>query len=71
MEESKVLEKRLAICKQLYDTAKLKGITHDEIATRAGFTESNVSRMLSGKYAPTLDNLILLCEAVGVRLVLK
>ncbi len=44
---------------------KEKGLTQDYIAKKTGFTQSNVSRMLSAKYPPTLDNLLVLCEAAN------
>ena len=44
---------------------KEKGLTQDYIAKKTGFTQSNVSRMLSAKYSPTLDNLLVLCEAAN------
>jgi transcriptional regulator with XRE-family HTH domain len=42
-----------------------KGITHAALAKITGFRESNISRMLSAKYPPTLDNFLILCEAVN------
>jgi transcriptional regulator with XRE-family HTH domain len=63
-------EKYLAARKVLLDfvasTAQEKGITQEEIARRTGFTQSNVSRMLSGRYPPSLDNFMKLCEAVDL-----
>jgi transcriptional regulator with XRE-family HTH domain len=52
----------------LRNTAKDKGITHNQIAERTGFQVSNVTRMLGGKYPPNLDNFLKLAEAIGVRL---
>lgn len=43
-------------------------ITQEEVAQKSGFIQSNISRMLAGKFAPTLDNLLILCDAVGLRL---
>lgn len=42
-----------------------KGITQGMISEITGFTQSNISRMLSAKYPPTLDNFLMLCEAVN------
>lgn len=42
-----------------------QGITHKMIADKNGWQESNVSRMLAAKYPPTLDNLLMLCEAAN------
>ena len=44
---------------------KEKGLTQEYLATKTGFTQSNISRMLSAKYPPTLDNLLILCEAAN------
>lgn len=46
-------------------------ITQEEVAEKTGFIQSNVSRMLAGKYSPTLDKLLMLCEAVGTRLEIR
>lgn len=48
--------------------AERLGISTKEIAERTGFTHSNVSRMLSGKYVPRYDNFLRLVDAVGLTL---
>lgn len=40
-------------------------LTQEYLSKKTGFTQSNISRMLSAKYPPTLDNLIILCEAAN------
>ena len=57
---------RQMLCRYLAKVAKDKSITHEQIAEKTGFTRSNVSRMLSGKYPPILDNFIKLAEACEV-----
>lgn len=47
-----------------------KGITHQAIADITGFKQANVSRLLSGKYIPRLDNFLKLCEAIGIQVTL-
>lgn len=64
MSEEKYKESRIMLCRYLFDIAREKGISQEEIARRTGFTQANVSRMLSGKYAPTLDNFLKLATAV-------
>ena len=54
------------LCRYLGDKAKEKGISEVELSQITGFTENNISRMLSGKYSPSLDNFLRLAEAVGV-----
>lgn len=66
MKDQKIIEARILLCEYLRKTAIEKGIYQEEIANKTGFTQSNVSRMLSGKYPPSLDNFIKLAEAIGV-----
>lgn len=65
MKQEKAVQARLMLCDYLKELAKEKGITHKQIAEKTGFMENNVSRMLAGKYAPTLDNFIILCDAIN------
>ena len=62
----KYSEARKILLRFVADQAKEKGITQEDIAERTGFSRSNVSRMLAGRFAPTLDNFIRLAEAVEV-----
>lgn len=62
----KYQQARIMLCQYLYDVAKEKGISHDKIAEITGFTRTNVSRMLSGKYSPSIDNFLKLADAIGV-----
>jgi|LakMenEpi03Aug12_release.lakeMendotaPanAssembly.Ray.scaffolds.fasta_scaffold3284093_1 transcriptional regulator with XRE-family HTH domain len=50
----------------LKEQIALKGITQDQLSQITGFTQSNISRMLSSKYSPSLDNFLKLCEAANV-----
>lgn len=50
----------------LREIALQKGLTHQEIADRTGWTSANVSRMLTAKYAPTLPNFLKLAHAIGI-----
>jgi|GEM_PF-1916930 len=58
---------RKKICAWLKEQAELRDLTYGDIAAKTGFIESNISRMLAGKYPPTLDNLLILADAIGVR----
>lgn len=46
-------------------------ITQDEAADKCGWHQQTVQRMLNGDFGPKLDNLLMLCEAVGLRLDIK
>lgn len=50
----------------LKNIAKEKGITRDQIAEATGMQASNISRIFSLKYGPTLQNFIAIAQAVGV-----
>ncbi|HAN19600.1 MAG: hypothetical protein A2X13_14830 [Bacteroidetes bacterium GWC2_33_15] len=63
--EEKYKEARRMLCQYLRKLAAEKGITHAEIAEKTGFSANNVSRMLMGRYPPTLDSFIKLAEAVN------
>jgi len=69
--EEKYKTARQEMCRHLADAAKKKGITQKVIAERTGFKQNNVSRMFHGKYSPSLDNFLRLCEAVGERAVIE
>jgi len=42
-----------------------KSITQEMLAEKTGFTQSNISRMLNSKYSPSIDNFLILCDAVN------
>ncbi len=48
--------------------AEFVGVTQREIADRTGFTQGNVSRILSAKYPPTLDNFLKIAGALNLHL---
>lgn len=64
LNEEKYKEARKMLLEYIRELAKEKGITHLEIAEKTGFTANNVSRMLQGRYSPSLDNFMRLAEAV-------
>jgi len=57
-------QERIRLLSRIAEIAKQKQITHDVIAERMGVMRTSVSRMLSGKFPPTLDNFLMLCDAV-------
>lgn len=50
---------------------KAKGITQQNIADATDFEQNNVSRMLAGKYPPTLANLLKILDAAKLEIILK
>ena len=56
---------RDSIAKQLRDTRHSQGLTQEVLAERAGTKKSNISRMESGKYNPSLDFLVKVASSMG------
>jgi len=50
----------------LKNVAQAKGITHQDIADRTGLLRSNVSRLFSLKYCPSLKIFISISIAIGM-----
>lgn len=67
-EKESIIQDRRRIMRKLSDIAIEKGITIEMIAEQTGFMRNNVSRMFAGKYPPSLDNFLMLCEAVDIKL---
>jgi len=55
----------------LKQTAKEKGISDYEIARRTGLIQNNVWRIFNGKYLPSLENFLAICQAIGIRINLE
>lgn len=47
---------------------KQRDISEAELSRITGIERRYLGRMLSGKHSPTLDKIVLLCKAVGVRI---
>jgi predicted XRE-type DNA-binding protein len=67
MKDKKSEALRRKLLDQIREHMEANNITQEEASTRSGLIQSNVSRLLAGKYSPTLDNLLQLCLAVGLR----
>lgn len=61
----KIETARRMLLDYIREQMEAKNITGVMLAEKTGFTTSNISRMLSAKYPPTLDNFLILCEAVN------
>ena len=64
MKDEKIVEARKMLCSYIGQIARAKGLTTYKLAEMTGFKQPNIQRMLSGKYSPTLDNFMILCEAI-------
>ncbi|MCR5580951.1 MAG: helix-turn-helix transcriptional regulator [Pseudobutyrivibrio sp.] len=59
------LEARHSIARELRDMRHSLNITQQALADRAGTQKSNISRMESGKYNPSLDFLVKVASSMG------
>ncbi|NCU32526.1 MAG: XRE family transcriptional regulator [Candidatus Moranbacteria bacterium] len=65
-QQIKYKEARMILLQYLRQVAAEKKITHAHIAEKTGFSRNNVSRMLMGRYSPSLENFIKLAEVIDV-----
>lgn len=62
------LRPRCEAIEQIIKARKAQNITQAELAKRVGTQKSNISRLESGNYNPSLDFLIKVADALGKRL---
>ncbi len=62
------LRPRYEAIEQIIRARKEQHITQEELAKRIGTQKSNISRLESGNYNPTLDLLIKIANALGKNL---
>lgn len=56
---------RLEAARLLREVRKEAGITQEELAKRIGTKKSNISRLESGRYNPSLDFLVKVAGGLG------
>lgn len=59
------LKPRYEIISQMIKIRNEEGITQEELARRIGTKKSNISRMESGNYNPSLDFLVKIANGLG------
>ncbi|MBR5635745.1 MAG: helix-turn-helix transcriptional regulator [Pseudobutyrivibrio sp.] len=59
------LTARQSIAQELRATRRQLNLTQEIVAQRAGTQKSNISRMESGKYNPSLDFLVKVASSMG------
>lgn len=59
---------RLSVIEQYVQCRKMQGITQAELAKRAGIPRSNITRFESGNYNPSLEQLVRIAAALGMKL---
>lgn len=66
--EYEKLKPRYEAIQQIMKARKEQNITQEELARRVGTQKSNISRLESGNYNPSLDFLIKIANALGKNL---
>lgn len=63
--EYEKLKPRYAVISQIIEARKEQNLTQAELAKRVGTQKSNISRLESGNYNPSLDFLIKVVHCLG------
>ncbi len=66
--EYEALRPQFELISQIISARNKQGITQAELAQRAGTKQSNISRLESGNYNPSLDFLSKVAECLGMQL---
>lgn len=64
-EEFNKLQPRYELISQIIEARKSMKMTQEELAKRAGTKKSNISRLESGSYNPSLDFLVKIARSLG------
>ena len=59
------------VAKQLRDVRKAQGVTQESLAALVGPKKSNISRLESGRYNPSLDFLVKVAGGLGKQIQVK
>ena len=69
--EYEKLKPRYAVISQIIDARKEQNMTQAELAKKVGTQKSNISRLESGNYNPSLDFLTKVVHCLGKELEIK
>lgn len=64
MKDPVITEARKMLVKYLHDEVIQKGISIDQLSEKTGMDPSNITRIFSGKYSPSIDIFLILCRAL-------
>lgn len=68
---SKAISPREEVVRQLKEVRKAEGITQEHLAELVGTKKSNISRLESGRYNPSLDFLVKVADGLGKQISVK
>ena len=67
----KMTSPREDVVRQLREVRKAEGITQEHLAELVGTKKSNISRLESGRYNPSLDFLVKVADGLGKQISVK
>lgn len=59
------------VVRQLKEVRKAEGMTQEHLAELVGTKKSNISRLESGRYNPSLDFLVKVADGLGKQITVK
>ncbi len=62
---------RQSVVRQLKEVRKDQGMTQERLAELVGTKKSNISRLESGRYNPSLDFLVKVADGLGKQIQMK
>ena len=65
---NKTISPRQEIARQLKEVRKSEGMTQEYLAELVGTKKSNISRLESGRYNPSLDFLVKVADGLGKKI---
>lgn len=68
---SKSTTPREEVVRQLKEVRKAEGMTQEHLAELVGTKKSNISRLESGRYNPSLDFLVKVADGLGKQITVK
>ena len=71
MGKNTVTSPREEIVRQLKEVRKAEGMTQERLAELVGTKKSNISRLESGRYNPSLDFLVKVADGLGKQISVK
>lgn len=69
--EYEKLKPRYEVISQIIEVRNKQNITQEELALRVGTKKSNISRLESGSYNPSLDMLVKVAKSLGKEVHIK
>lgn len=68
MNQEEIINKRIEMLKELEQISIEKGMSLKDVSEKSGLIESNISRLFSGKFSPSVDNFLKIKKAITGKL---